>query len=204
MNQLWHSQICAAFHRDLNSLRSQALAHNPRALNLFPYLKTLEVKQFADILLREIRTLSEGSETFSPTVSTLYRELGRKVMIRFQIDMKRRNGVYEKLCEVYQEFCDTIGASTGDNARQAWQRTVYHNEDAGPSMDLVDKPWPMAAQLGVGKFLYNILIRDLKIDSNATRTNAKQANLLPAFYSLFRYHGKIVKHEVKTHPVLIK
>lgn len=205
LNQIWHSQIRAAFHRDLTSMRAQASGKNAHAMNIYPYLNVLEVRQYADILLKEVRLITEGSETYSPGISQLYRELGRKVQNKFQVERKKHQEILEKTGEIYAEYCDTIGdvAETGDNPRQAWQRIAYHNMD-GPSLDLVEKPWPTAAQIGVGKFLYTILMRDLKVDTNVTRPNAKQTNLLPAFYTLFRYHGKLVKQEIKPHPVLMR
>ena len=48
-------------------------------MTYYTYIKALDTGQYADILLNEIRMLSEGSETFSPTVGQLFRELGRKV-----------------------------------------------------------------------------------------------------------------------------
>lgn len=55
------------------------------------------------------------------------------------------------------------------------------------------------------KFLYNILMRDLKIDINCTRMGKqKTENLTPAFYTLFRNQGRHLKEEVKPHPVLAK
>lgn len=71
-------------------------------------------------------------------------------------------------------------------------------------MDIVEKPWPLSAQIGIGKFLYNIILRDLKIDTYSLRQNPKSTNLLPAFYTLFRYHGQKVVQELKPHPVLVK
>lgn len=205
LNKLWHGQICSAFHRDLNSMRAQALSQNGRALNLFPYLKSLDVSQFAHILLKEIRTLCEGSETYSPSMNILHKDIGRRVQMHFQVEQKKRNGVLEKMGEIYSSYCETMAeGNTSDNPRQLWQRLVYQQSNEGPSMDIVEKPWPLSAQFGVGKFLYNIMLRDLKIDANCLRANAKTTNLLPAFYTLFRYHGHKVVQEVKPHPVLIK
>nr|CAD7424016.1 unnamed protein product [Timema monikensis] len=80
-----------------------------------------------------------------------------------------------------------------------------------------NKSWSNAVLLGVGKFLYNIIMRDIKVDVNITRTNGKtQVNLkvdpvflclrhlLPAFYTLFRHQGHMLKEEVKPHPVLAR
>lgn len=205
LNKLWHGHICAAFHRDLNSLRAQALGQNGRTLSLFPYLKALDVHVFANILLKEIRKICEGSETYSPSMNVLYKDLGKKVQTHFQVEQKKRNGVLEKMGEIYGSYCEILAkGDTSDNPRQIWQRLVHHHRREGPSMDIIEKPWPLSAQIGVGKFLYNIILRDLKIDTHCLRQNAKTTNLLPAFYTLYRYHGKNVVQELKPHPVLMK
>lgn len=205
LNKIWHGQICSAFHRDLNSLRAQALSQNGRALNLFPYLKALDVHQYANILLQQIRTLCEGSETYSPGMNSLYKDLGRKIQTHFQVEQKKRNGILEKMGDIYGSYCDILAeGNSSDNPRQLWQRFVHQHRNEGPSMDIVEKPWPLSAQMGVGKFLYNIVLRDLKIDTYCLRQNPKTTNLLPAFYTLFRYHGQKVMQELKSHPVLIK
>lgn len=51
-------------------------------MTYYTYLKTLDTAQYADILIKEIYKLAEGSETFSPTVGQLYKELGIKVQQR--------------------------------------------------------------------------------------------------------------------------
>jgi DNA-directed RNA polymerase, mitochondrial len=76
----WRTQIINAFNRDIYTLRCQTKA--VRAINLLPYLRALEVEQYAEILLREIKALSSGSDTYTPTVGSLYRELGHKVQVK--------------------------------------------------------------------------------------------------------------------------
>ena len=51
-------------------------------MNYYTYLKALDPSQYVDILLQEIYKLAEGSETFSPTVGQLFRELGQKMQTR--------------------------------------------------------------------------------------------------------------------------
>jgi DNA-directed RNA polymerase len=36
-----------------------------------------------------------------------------------------------------------------------------------------EKSWPPAVLIGVGKFLYNIIMRDIKIDVNVAKVNSK-------------------------------
>lgn len=75
----------AAFYRDLNTLRSQTHAKGNRSISLYPYLRTMEAEKYVDILMVEIRTLAEGSETFSLTVNQLYKQLGQKVQSRYHM-----------------------------------------------------------------------------------------------------------------------
>ncbi|CAO1371112.1 unnamed protein product [Diamesa hyperborea] len=201
----WRHSIMMAFNRDLNTLRNQAQSKSNRSINLLPYLRALELEDYADIVLREIRMLAEGSETYSPTVGQLYKALGNKVQVRYQMEQKKQNGILKKTGEIYGNYCDVLAHCNGsDNPRQLWQRLVYQKSNEGPSMDYSEKSWPGAAQIGVGRFLYNILMRDLKIDVNVIRITKQKTpeNLLPAFYTLFRNQGRIVKEEVKPHPVL--
>jgi len=46
-------------------------------MNYYTYLKTLDTSHFADILIKELYKLAEGSETFSPTVGQLYKQEGK-------------------------------------------------------------------------------------------------------------------------------
>ncbi|XP_005175249.2 DNA-directed RNA polymerase, mitochondrial [Musca domestica] len=207
METQWRSQICSAIARDLNTLKAQVRYKPNGYMNYYTYLNTLDSSQYADILIREIYKLAEGSETFSPTVGQLYKELGQKVQQRFQIEQKKKNGILEKVGDIYSSYCDIWDhANSNDNTRQMWQRLVHKERATGPSMDIREVAWPTNVLTGVGRFLYNILMRDIKIDSFCMRQNQKtnQQNLLPAFYTLFRNQGRLVKEEVKPHPVLAR
>lgn len=121
------------------------------------------------------------------------------------MEQKKKNGVLEKTGEIYSMYSETLGScNSSDNPRQLWQRLVHQTRNDGPSMDIEEKAWPASILVGVGRFMYNILMRDLKIDVNAIRLNSKTQNFLPAFYTIFRNQGRLVKEEVKPHPVLSK
>ncbi|XP_053957497.1 DNA-directed RNA polymerase, mitochondrial isoform X1 [Anastrepha ludens] len=207
LEELWRTQISAAIIRDLNTLRAQIRFKPNGFMNYYTYLKTLDTSIYTDILIKEIYKLAEGSETFSPTVGQLYKELGQQVQKRYQVEMKKKNGILEKIGEIYSSYCDVLQKSdTNDNTRQMWQRLVHEQRASGPSMDAKCVSWPPNVQSGVGRFLYNILMRDIKIDTHIMRQKSKikQQNVLPAFYTLFRNQGRLVKEEVKPHPVLAR
>lgn len=68
-------------------------------------------------------------------------------------------------------------------------------------MDL--RSWVPTVKVFIGKFLYHIIMYDLKVDVNAM-TNLKNKKQLPAFYTVFRTQNRLPKEEVKPHPILSK
>lgn len=206
LQKSWLETLVSSFNRDLDTLVNREHSKARGIQNLLPYLRALEMEEYATIVLREIRYLAEGSETYSPSVNQLYRNIGNKVQLRYHMEHKKRSGVLQKTGEIYGIYCDILAkGSSSDNPRQGWQRLVYHKNSDGPSMNYNPTSWPIAAKIGVGRFLYNIIMRDLKIDVNSLRTGKqKTLNMTPAFYTLFRQQGRIVKEEVKPHPILVK
>nr|CAD7605425.1 unnamed protein product [Timema genevievae] len=172
----WKRIIAEAFKRDMNALRSQHHSFKAfRHINLYPYLRVLDTQQYIDIVMQEIRKLAEGSETFSPSLRQLYRDLGSQVQSRHLIRHKQSTGVLDKLKHLYEEYCDWYldpSCSSCTNTRHRWQELIHQHQD-GPTMTRENKSWSNAVLLGVGKFLYNIIMRDIKVDVNITRTNGK-------------------------------
>jgi hypothetical protein len=69
-------------------------------------------------------------------VAQLYRELGLRVLARFQVLHKQRAGVLEKVGELYGEYLEWFlhpeAAPTAFNPRQRWQQLLYHPQASGP------------------------------------------------------------------------
>lgn len=206
LEKTWRDKIEMAFNRDFNTIRNQEFSKGRGSQNLIPYLRALEAEEFVDLILQEIRQLAESSETYSLSIGSMFKNLGEKVQLRYRIEHKKRNGLLQKTGEIYGNYCEILAAGTSsDNPRQIWQRLVYQKIGDGPSMDFRDKPWPKAAKIAVGRFLYNIILHDCKIDVNCLKMHKqKTTNYSAAFYTLFRSHGHLVKEEVKANPVLFK
>ncbi|CAH0400996.1 unnamed protein product [Chilo suppressalis] len=203
----WRDVIKEAFIRHLGTLKSQSNA-SYSAIALYPYLKVLEVDQFVDIIMDEISKLVDGSETYSPTFTILQRDLGTQIYHKYQIEQFRRNGVLKKIEEIYEKYCEWyLHRSTGTdsrpyNARQAWQMLI-HRHRTGASLDTAEAPWPLEMRQNIGKFLYNIIINDVKIDVNMFKTKPKSKKL-PAVYKVHRPWGRLVRLELKPHPTLAR
>ncbi|KAG6451382.1 hypothetical protein O3G_MSEX007099 [Manduca sexta] len=202
----WRSVIKEAFIRNVGTLKSQSSA-SQSAITLYPYLKVLEVDQFVELIMSEINKLVDGSETYSPTLKLLQRDLGTQVYQKYQIEQYRRNGVLDKTFTIYEQYCSWYlrrrprGADGAVlNARQAWAALLHAHAD-GPSLDYEESPWPIELRQNIGKFLYNIIINDVKIDVNMFKPKAK-VKKLPAVYKVHRPWGRSVRQELKPHPVL--
>lgn len=121
------------------------------------------------------------------------------------MERKIHNGVLDKTKEIYEQYYRTLcEGRSNDNSRQMWQRLVHHNRITGASMDIVNHAWPVYILINIGHFLYQIIIRDVKIDINIMRGCSKKTNPLPAFYTIFRTESKLIHEEIKPHPVLAK
>ncbi|CAK1587142.1 unnamed protein product [Parnassius mnemosyne] len=204
----WRVVIKEAFIRNLSTLKSQSNASHS-AISLYPYLKVLEADQFVDLMMGEISKLVDGSETFSPTLKLLQRDLGTQVYHKYQIEQYRRNGVLKKIEEVYEKYCEWYlkrqsvdGSNQPYNGRQVWQLLEHQNRE-GASLDMEEAPWPMEMRQNIGKFLYNIIINDVKIDVNMFKAKDKERRL-PAVYKVHRAWGRLVRLELKPHPALAR
>lgn len=207
IHKRWRETIISSLNRNIHILRMEELRSRGNQ-NLLPYIRSLEVEQYVNIILSEIKKLTDGSESFSPHMVVLYRQLGEKVELRFHTEQKMKLGVLQKTNEIYEKYCDVmLAGNSSDNPRQSWQRLVYQETcNEGPSVNFHPQPWPAAVKVAIGKFLFNIIVRDLKLDLQYIR-NGKPSNLensIPAFFTIFRHHGRMVKEELKPHPLLMK
>ncbi|CAH0588916.1 unnamed protein product [Chrysodeixis includens] len=205
----WRGVIRESFLRNLSTLRSQSSASHA-AITMYPYLTVLEVDQFVELIMGEISKLVDGSETYSPTLKLLHRDLGTQVYHKYQIEQYRNNGTMSKIERIYEKYCEWYvnrqsvdGTNLPYNGRQAWQALVHMNRD-GASLDVEETPWPMEVRQNVGKFLYNIIINDVKIDVNMFKSKAAKEKKLPAVYKVHRPWGRLVRLELKPHPVLAR
>lgn len=199
----WRVKIRESIVRDLCSTKHKINA-NGHSVNIQPYLSALSVDEYVSLLMSEIRYLADSSQTYTATTTQLYSHLGKMVLLRYQILLKQQNGIIQKTSKVYEEYCDLLlSDDKTDNPRQIWQRLDYHHLQNGPSLNIADQNWSYSVVSAIGKFLYNILLKDLKIDLNLYHQSDKM-NPVPVFYTLLRYRDKFVKEEVKAHPVFMK
>jgi len=94
----------------------------------------IQVNDYVDLLLMEIRKIADGSETYSPSLRVMQKELGMKVYSRCLIKNMKNNGTYDKLVILYKEYCDWYlnrNENIGEfNPRRKWQQLIHDNRDS--------------------------------------------------------------------------
>ncbi|CAL8101094.1 unnamed protein product [Orchesella dallaii] len=209
----WAEAIKEAIERNFRTLLHQGMKQKYcRTIGLYPFLKVLQPDDYVELIKQEIRKLAEGSETYSPSVTQLYREFGSKVLSRYQVIYKKEKGILEKVHRLYHEYINWYinttnsnqKASETKNARHKWQDLIYDPKCTGPHVDIGELAWPNSVLSSIGRVLYGIVMRDIKINSQAMKLNSKTEHLVPAFYSIFRMQGVHLKEEIKPHPALVK
>ncbi|KAF4520387.1 hypothetical protein B566_EDAN012892 [Ephemera danica] len=124
----WREVVTEAFQRNLETLKVQHQGYRGmREISLYPFLIVLPQQQYIDIIMQEIRKLAEGSETFSPTLQLLYRDIGTRVLIRYQVQSKLQTGVVQKIQSIFHDYCEWLshdGSQGCENMRSKWQKLL--------------------------------------------------------------------------------
>lgn len=203
----WEADILVAFKRNVAIAQHHMQCRNTNRLNVCPYMKLLPPEQYVEILMDELRLLGEGSSMFSPTTIELYRRLGQKIYSRYKIQQRHKLGIADKVGRLYSEYSRQLclGCSN-DNPRQIWQRINYHERGTGPDIEVPDISWPWSVLCDIGRFMFNILLHDIKIDTNLHGKRAKNSSdmLVPAFYTTFRNRDMKLREEIRPHPLFTK
>lgn len=206
--KMWEESAQTAFVRDLSTLTAQR-----SAISFEPYMRSIPVKEFVTIIVDEAIKLAQGSETYSPTVHMLHRSLGNRVYAKYMVLRKQKTGVLDKIKTIHNKYCEQYATNHPKldilpneeiliNSRQQWQLIENEYLSNGATLSMGHQEWVPSVMQFIGKFLYHIVMHDLKIDVNSLRLKDKNKNFLPAFYTIFRSQGRIVKEEVKPHPIL--
>ncbi|XP_064459637.1 DNA-directed RNA polymerase, mitochondrial-like [Ornithodoros turicata] len=200
----WKVKLRESFLQNMKALFSHS--YMIRGMSLYPYLNVLEPDCYVNIMLQEMRALAMSSETFSPAIGVLHHGIGAKVMTRYMTAVKQNNGIAEKITALYErylEYFTTPELRSRYTPREYWQ-TLKELNSSGPSLDGEVSPWPYYTLLGVGRFLYDVIIHEAKIDINVTRHSSSTKKMIPAFYNIYRTVGPRTKEEIKPHPLLAK
>lgn len=59
-------------------------------MSLYPYLCVLDKEEYIKAIIRNIRKLADGSETYSPSLPWLYRNIGVEINDKYEVGKAER------------------------------------------------------------------------------------------------------------------
>ncbi|XP_067121127.1 LOW QUALITY PROTEIN: DNA-directed RNA polymerase, mitochondrial [Centruroides vittatus] len=203
IEEKWKEEITKTFIKNRKMLQVHLLRY--RGVILYPYLTVLDTDVYVGLIMEEIRNLMALSESFSPSLSYLHNDLGLKVMKRYIAWYKQHNGIADKLMKLYEQYLEYYTdpeLTTLYSPREYWE-ILKAKHFMGPCIDVQHGVWPYHVLLGVGKFLYDILLNSTKINVNMFKTKSPK-QMRSAFHCVLRNFGLHARHNIKPDPIITK
>ncbi|KAG5325368.1 RPOM protein, partial [Pseudoatta argentina] len=203
----WKSTVTEAFERNLTYLKQKETKMKSDLKILYPFLQVLPKEEYIKAIMNEINQLTKFSEGFSHSMTYLYLTLGQYIYKRYEFQRKMKDGVIDNSIQIYKKYLEWyMKKNPGDrinNGRIKWQQLVDEAQKSGMCCELSVPEWSRNTMTNVGKFLYNIIVNDVKIP-HVPKPGAPERQI-PAFYLLFRLHSNnFFKEEIKPHPQLYR
>lgn len=92
-----------------------------------------------------------------------------------------------------------IGKRDGLNSRMKWILLEHEGNKYGVTLGAEVQVWQANIHASIGRFLFNIIVNDLKLDANyikKKKAHSGRGHYIPAFFKIFRHSGVMLKEEV--------
>ncbi|UJR09606.1 hypothetical protein I4U23_013841 [Adineta vaga] len=174
-------------------------------LNIIPFLEIFDVKEYVDLMLKELNQHFYSSDFYSSPFTTLCIGLGRRLYQKYLCTIRQKNGFIDKLRLCYDEYAKYVVTDERFrvNERQKWNEIVKKNF---AYMDRGDRPWAYVQVIQVGEFLYDVMLKHMKLNvplltTQRPKENKKNANSV--LYVVYRTPGSFTEKQIKIHPTVI-
>ena len=225
----WRLKLWSSLNERINNqLRMKAKLNNT-PMTTYPFFKALEISDYVDILLDDILKMLKMSESYSPTVSNLQRNLGMAVLNKFHINVLSKNdGDYSQMFkDVYSKYVDWFNEPKNHWCHREAITNIASNHQSKITLTKNDLDWPYPLRLAIGRELLNMVLYHLsvKLDKEGRLIIGDQSvkviegqldvrdkpegaaiTWTPAFFKLFRSraNNKLQMEEIKALPTLVK
>ncbi|XP_076632454.1 mitochondrial RNA polymerase isoform X2 [Colletes latitarsis] len=205
----WKETALTVFERNLKCLKEKECQFHNTLMVLHPFLQVLDTKHYIHAIMREIRQIAQGSESYSTSLKLLYINLGNYILKKYEMQVKEQTGVLDKIVNVYQKYLEwylhpeCFPKLKNLNNRTVWEHLEFEEEKHGTSINTVFINWPLDVVTNVGKFLYNIIFNDIILKPDMLKGQDVKGSI-PAFYTLFRNKGNYLMEQIKPHPFVSK
>ncbi|XP_061936376.1 DNA-directed RNA polymerase, mitochondrial isoform X2 [Apis cerana] len=204
----WKKVAFIAFEKNLKCLKEKECQQR-NLMVLYPFLEVLDKEHYINAILREIRHLAIGSDTYSTSLKLLYVTVGKYIYRKYEIETKKKTGVLDKIINIYLQYLkwylypENKAYLNNMNNRTVWQYFKYKEIKYDESLNTICLQWPIDVIINIGKFLYKIILNDIMLQPEILKGQDIKHSI-PAFYTLFRNKGNYLSEQIKPHPFLSK
>ncbi|CAL7943645.1 unnamed protein product [Xylocopa violacea] len=205
----WRNAATAAFVRNLKCLKQKECQSQNNLMVLYPFLEVLDKKYYVNAILREIKQIAIGSETYGISLKLLHIGLGKYINKKYEIETKKQTGVIDKMVSIYSKYLEwylhpkNMTGLSNVNNRIVWQYFEREEAKYGSSVNAICSYWSVDVLVNIGKFLYNIILNDIILQPEFLEGHDLKCSI-PAFYTLFRNRGSYLSEQIKPHPFVSK
>lgn len=168
-------------------------------LNLYPYLRLLEDREYVDIMIQSVANLPPSGES----LKILARDLGNRVYTKYSVRHKQQNQMLEKMGNIYNVYTDLLAKDTKVYdvlPREQWCN-LETEQSSGPTLQGDEMAWPYIVTLELGTYLVDIMVKNLKINSDILNP-AHERKLIPILYHMYTFRSTRQVGFIKPHPIL--
>ncbi|XP_032688017.1 DNA-directed RNA polymerase, mitochondrial isoform X2 [Odontomachus brunneus] len=202
----WKLAVVEAFEKNLSHLKQKEMRIIHDLSTLYPFLQVLPQEAYVDAIMREIRRLARSSEAFNFSMSFVYLTLGKYIYKKYEFHKMKETKLTDNITKIYDKYLEWYtqqdSTDVNVNGRIKWQQLTQEVMKTGLHSDITIPMWPRHILINVGKFLYNIIVNNVKIPYR-TKPGAPE-RLIPAFYLLFRNQHSYLTEQIKPHPHLYR
>ncbi|KAK2907712.1 DNA-directed RNA polymerase, mitochondrial [Channa argus] len=168
-------------------------------LNLYPYLCLLEDREYVDIMIQCIANMPPSGES----LKILAKDLGNRIYTKYCVRQKHQNLTVEKLGNIYNAYTDLLAKDTkvyNILPREQWCN-LEAQHSSGPTLQGGETTWPNTVTLELGTFLVDMMVKNLKINSDILNKNYER-KFIPILYHMYTFHSTRQVGFIKPHPIL--
>lgn len=190
-HDMWRLALTKSLNENLESLQKQCSDSNK--IHLYPYLCSIDKNLIINILLDEIE-INAAYSNYSFSTVNLHLNLGNKIMIKYLRAKSIADGSHQERQTIYNQYLSEYISNPimmgKMNSREFLQTKALATKNYAIYKDRISpvEHWPHHIVAAVGRFLYGLLLREVKFDPDVVRNpkkEIKQNKLVHAFYTAY-------------------
>jgi DNA-directed RNA polymerase len=201
LEQEWKTVLLNSLNFNLEVIKNKYTDMN--GMNVYPYLCSLDLKALVDMMVDEAIMLGRTNGTYSPPSYLNYLNLGRRIQNHYLTQILLKN--FPEVIDLYDSFLNYYTdpkLMAASNPREHWQR-LARDRKLYLNPDVNEMVWPYSVTHSIGKMMYEIMMKELKIDANMFKETHKK-RIVPAFLTIYTRDKVKLQEELRCNMIYSK